>query len=360
LSPNATLDDDFLKNLEIAYAVVDTQRGSLMNSGRLTQDSALDFDPHLAAAPDGTLWLAWQSSPQLAGLGEAAAPNQLHAAAWDGKQWSAVETVTDQLIGTLWWSLAARDRQTVLVAADGTPRTPTATVQRDITIYQRTAGGWTSGRQVTRASSPSFAPRAAFTPAGQPVVAWYGQQSILGLSGDLSAAPSTWFTTTVDSGAALGAGTLLAGPEGQMALVWPGATPSGPDVWLARYDPTTRAWTGPVPVFADNNVEADLSAAARADGSLVLGLSRLAATTERVTTADGSALDVPASAASASLVVAELPGVFHARVAPTAASSVPWAALLAVVLVGLILLVGTAGMVLVLRRALPKRTDPRQ
>jgi hypothetical protein len=179
-----------------------------------------------------------------------------------------VETVTGKLAGTLWWSLAAQDRQTALLAADSRS---TSSGSRDIVVYQRAAGGWSPARSLAQGGL-NTAPRVAYTPEGQPVLAWYRDQSISGLVGDLGAAPTTWFTTTLDSAAALGGGWLLAGSAGQMALVWPGSTPVGPDVWLARYDPSMRAWAAPSPVFGDALEDADLSAAMRADGALVLGL----------------------------------------------------------------------------------------
>ncbi len=345
LGADSTLDDNFLKNLEITYAVVDVKTGAVASTGQLTNDSALDFDPHLAAARDGTVWLAWQSSPQLASVGEAAAPNQLLAAAWDGKQWSAVETVTGQLVGTLWWSLATQDRQTALVAADApAPGAATGGNGREIFVYQRAAKGWAAPRQITHNSVLDTAPRAAFTPEGQPALAWYSDQNMVGLVGDLGAAPSAWFTTTVDSGFALSAGSLLAGPGGQLALVWPGSTPSGP------YDPQAKSWAGPAPIFADDAQEVDVSAAARADGSLVLGLARLAATTESVPVPGGPALDVPASAASASLVVAEVPHVFSQAGEAQPSNGGPlWLVLIGLLCVALIA-IGGLGLVFGLRR----------
>jgi hypothetical protein len=208
---------------------------------------------------------------------------------------------------------------------------------------------------VTHVSAPSIAPRAAFTLEGQPVVAWYGQESILGLTGDLSTTPSPWFTTTVDTGAALGAGSLLAGPGGQLALVWPGAAPTGPDVWLARYDPAARTWASPAPIFGDNTPKADVSAASRVDGTLVLGLARLALTTDSVKLPDGSALDVPASAASASLVVAEVPQVFSQAGQAQASPGDPlWPVLIGAVCVASIG-IGGLGLVFGLRRRRARR-----
>ena len=348
LPADSTLDDNFLQNLEIAYAVVDAKTGSLVSTGQLTKDSVLDFDPHLAAARDGTVWLAWQASPGLNAIGSAAAPNQLRAAAWDGKQWSAVETVTDKLANTLWWSLAAQDKQNALVAAD---TAAASSGSRDILIYQRAVGGWAPARQLTHGGADNIGPRAAYTPEGRPVLAWYSDQSIRGLAGDLNSAPSIWFTTTVDSGAALGAGSLLAGAGGQLALVWPGSAPNGPDVWLAHYDPATQVWAGPAPVFGDSSQEADLSAAVREDGTLLLGLARVATTTESVTVPGGAAIDVPASGPTASLVVAEVPGVFETAGSPAQASAngLTWLFLAGLVVVA-ILVLGGVGLVFVLRR----------
>jgi hypothetical protein len=57
-------------------------------------------------------------------------------------------------------------------------------------------------------------------------------------------------------------------------------------------------------------------------------------------------------AASASLVVAEVPGVFSpaTAAAPAAANGLPWLLLLAAGVVGVVVVLGAAGMLFVLRR----------
>jgi hypothetical protein len=300
LSPDSGLDERFLRNLEVAYAVVEPKTGSVTASGRLTNDEALDFDVRLSAGHDGTLWAAWQSSPQAISVGDPQADNQLKAAAWDGQKWSPVETITNQLTGTLWWSLAAFDKNSVGEAADQVAGGAFDDAsQREIVMFERAAGGWEQPKRITHNTSADLAPRLALKPDGQFVLAWYNAGGIFGLSGDLATPPSTWFTATADTAAGLSAGTLLAGPRGELAMVWPGRTPTGPDLYPAKFDAASQKWDAPKPIMGGAVQENDVTASLRADGDLVMAFSQIAVITETTAWPDGQPVVLPALADSA-------------------------------------------------------------
>jgi hypothetical protein len=152
----------------------------------------------------------------------------------------------------------------------------------------------------------------------------------------------------------LSAGTLLASPRGDPALVWPGWTPTGPELYLAKFDAASQKWDAPKPIMGGAVQENDVTASLRADGDLVMAFSQIAVITETTAGPDGPPVVLPALADSASLAVAELPDVFGP--APTAAS--PLAAL-ALAGVGCVVLLGLATLGLVLLRLRRRRGEAR-
>jgi protein-S-isoprenylcysteine O-methyltransferase Ste14 len=87
---------------------------------------------------------------------------------------------------------------------------------------------------------------------------------------------------------------------------------------------------------------------------LLLGLSQITAATDSVTAVDGQSLDLPASAETANLAVAEVPGVFSPQSVSGSPSWTGWLfVLLAVVLAGLMLLgvIVISGVLVMQRRA---------
>ena len=55
--------------------------------------------------------IVWQSSEQGSLAGTANDPVALHAAFWDGTNWSTPATVANQLVGVFGWSAAAASTQ---------------------------------------------------------------------------------------------------------------------------------------------------------------------------------------------------------------------------------------------------------
>ena len=140
VAPDANgLTEAFARSLEIAWVEIDPGTAQVVHSGRLTTDSIMDFAPRLSAAPDGTVWLAWQRSPGTNVAGTAAAPNWLQAAKWTGTGWTTVETAGKNGVGTLFWDIAAVDGDRVWLAADVDMDGDMGTASdRELSVYKRT------------------------------------------------------------------------------------------------------------------------------------------------------------------------------------------------------------------------------
>lgn len=320
LAEGAALDEAFVSGLEIAYAVVDPASGAVTSHGQLTSDTRLDYGVQLATDSEGGVWAAWQHSPANALVGTAAAPNALQAARWDGAAWGAAQTVDENLTGTLWWQLAAHDAATAMILADLDTDGDLATGNdREILALTWDGAAWAS-HQLTNNNQPDLAPRAAYTPEGAPLAAWLAGGQVVGVQGDLTAAPSVWLAE--GGSTALGQGRLLAGPAGQLALLWPEMTPAGADVWLSVYSAESGTWRAPEVVFGSADwQETSLTAAAGPGGDVWLGLVRLPVETRAVTLPDGQTLDIPAAGDTAELAVAQVASVFSLPESPAEAPS---------------------------------------
>ncbi|TAK13593.1 MAG: hypothetical protein EPO32_04685 [Anaerolineae bacterium] len=309
LAEGDALDEAFVSGMEIAYVVVDATSGAVVSRGTLTQNATLDFGVQLGADGDGGVWAAWQTSPANGLVGTAAAPNALLAARWDGAAWGETQTASETLTGTLWWQLAAHDAQTAMILADTDTDGDLATgADREITALAWDGAAWTA-RQLTDNEVADLAPRAAYTPEGEPAAAWLSGGQVVGLTSDLTAVPQVWLAGGV--GTALGQGRLVAAEDGKLALVWPDMSPAGPDVLASKLDTTTGTWGAPEPLLASADAqEASLTAAAGPDGSLWLGYASLAVETRSITLPDGQTLDIPAAADIADLAVTQVADYF--------------------------------------------------
>jgi hypothetical protein len=300
----STLTEDYARGMEIKYAAVDPASGKITRQGALTDDNDLDFTPQIARGSDGSLWAAWQSSPSASLAGTKDSPNRLLAARWDGKQWSKVETAADNLAGTLYWNLAAGGKSALIAYDADTDGDLSTAADREIFAVESGAH-WGKPQQVTKNNAADSAPRAAYAPDGTLALAWLSGQTVMGVTGKLNAEPSVWLDPAQTTlGLQLNGGVLLAGAEGRLALVLPGASTAGPDVWLVSYDPTAKKWNLPTqPVFNTAEAESAISAGQTADGSVWISAAR--------TPVDQQAADqIAGSGSTADLVLTQEKDVF--------------------------------------------------
>ncbi|MBN2002001.1 MAG: hypothetical protein JXA21_01485, partial [Anaerolineae bacterium] len=308
LTADVVFDTDFAQVLEIFFAVIDPAKGKILRQAPLTSDNVMDFNPQLARGQDGALWLGWINSPGATLTGNAAEPNRVMAAQWDGARWTEPEAALDGLVGTLTWRLAARDTEQALIVADVDRDGKLSTAaDREIVVAERTDDGWASARDVTADAVLDMAPLAAYTPAGEPLLAWASEGTVFGLSGDLAAAPQSWLT--LDDATPLLNGVLLTGAGGERLLLWPEQT-AALDVNVSRYDPARGTWSAPEAFLSQTRQATSLTAGITAQGDLVVGLASLDPVTEAVTLETGETFAMPGQAQAASLLVAGVTSSF--------------------------------------------------
>lgn len=305
----AGLTVPFARSLDIAWAEVDPTAGQVVRRGSVASDNIMDFAPRLSAASDGTIWLAWQSSPGTNLAGSAQAPNHLKAAAWTGAGWTATETAAQNGVGTLFWDVSALDANRVWMVADVDVDGDLGTAaDREIYVYRRTSAGWAAAHRLTNDAVIDSGPLLALTSDGQPVMAWRHGESVLGLVGDpTSTQPQLWFDEGAGVGPMLGGGRLVTSGDGARALLWASGTAQGQDIWMSRFDPATKGWSRPAPLFRSNEQQSALSASTLPGGDIVLGLAAAPVTSQSVTFDGGGVAMVPTVGDAARLVVARIP-----------------------------------------------------
>ncbi len=193
---------------------------------RLMSESPGDEDyPAMAAGPDGRLWVAWISFQD--GLDTI----QLRSSP-DGKQWSAIETV----------SPAAGDfYQVALVSSEPNAVTVvwSAIVSGTVSLYSReyAQGSWSSARRLTSGPGPDTFPRLAAAPNGEVFLLWQSGAagntdiSLMVRRGGRWSAP----LKVTENPASDWEPAVAVNSRGEAAIAWDSYRHGNYDIFLRRY-----------------------------------------------------------------------------------------------------------------------------
>ncbi|MGA7731764.1 MAG: hypothetical protein WCD37_10905 [Chloroflexia bacterium] len=304
LGPNTSLTHDLLKGMEIAYAVMDTQ-GTPVKSGTLTDDSALDLGPQLAAASDGTVWLAWQSNPNGHLSANSDNRSEIKTARWTGQEWSTPEQAYREIESSVNWHLAAYDAETALIIA-----APHAVDSVSISTIERSGSGWAPPYTLATNVTPGARPRAAYSNS-EPVVAWSGENGISGLVGDLKATPALWLTDTATLEG------LTAGGSGTLALAMSGVSSEGAHaLMLSKYDPQAGEWSRPESLVGDWNATSAPAFVGNANGDVAVTYAQPVPTTEDIALPNSETIEVDGMPELANVQLARMPRVLSEASVP--------------------------------------------
>jgi len=220
------------------WSLLDTLPSAGMNKTR---------QPVLAAAPDGTLWLAWVAHDGV--------DDEVFASFWDGSRWSAPQQVSaDEADPALW------DRQPRLaVGRDGRPwlvwTGHQAGVDDEIFASHWTGTAWTSEQMVSRDDdSLDVWPTLALDSRDQPIVAWTADMTDADVSrrrilaSRWDAVDQAWTTEALASSplsvpADEERPALAVGSDGEIDLAWLASTASS--TALAHTTWAQDGWTTP-------------------------------------------------------------------------------------------------------------------
>lgn len=309
ITADSVFDQSLAKKFELAYAAVD-QDGKILTSGKLTDDDVFDFNPQIATGSDGSLWVFWQSSPSASMIGTASAPNQLKCARWNGKTWSKVQVITEELTGTIFWKAVINRGDDIRIVTDGDLDDDLSTASdREIFLYTYSRSGWKK-TQITHNDTSDTAPMIAFN-YGKLALAWVNNnQRLVGLVGSPSQEPATWLDekSGVSVWPALANGNLLGNPGGNLTMVWTDSTSEGIDIWLSQLQ-KDGSWSKPIAQLHNADQRKSVNAIFSAGGDLVMAMARVEIKPAKISLPDGTSITIPQTSENADLLITNVPGL---------------------------------------------------
>jgi hypothetical protein len=275
LTNGARLEEAFAAQ-DIAAARRDAATG-VWTSWLLAAHAHLEHNPLLREAADGSALAMWVENPSNTPHGASFAPNAVRSRVWRNGAWETVNLAAPAIGYLLWYDAAYDGRQAV--ALFNVDEDDNAATADDAEIYGASWNG-TNWSAVTRLTSNSVAdinPRIAFDADGRLVTIWQRGGELVARHGDLALDLPEPLGI---EGASISSRDLhlIRGQGSALAALWVDTADdgSGPDPFLALYDGAAGEWSRPVRVLRDAALERDLSAAFAPDGSLFIGLCRVA------------------------------------------------------------------------------------
>ncbi|MEM7125381.1 MAG: CARDB domain-containing protein [Chloroflexota bacterium] len=272
------LDVTFTRSIEI-YA--SSWNGASWNAPiSLTNNGLMDYMPKLATGNDGTVMALWHTGDGVDRVGSASYPISLTHAIWDGVNWStplnaipAQESLLDSALGVSTASEAAA----VIVKGMATQRT--ANVLSATELYYSTYDGatWSVLQRLTSNTGADVAPALVYDSEGNRHLLWLQEDSLLWLKNSWNSADAQIIWPASAAGV-VGNFRLSAGPNGQLAVVWPGNSDGKSSTAYMRYDPATNRWSAPNHLTTDVALDSAHAAAISASGDLHIGYNKTAIT----------------------------------------------------------------------------------
>ncbi|SMO64108.1 T9SS type A sorting domain-containing protein [Gracilimonas mengyeensis] len=234
-SPPASLEEveNYAGSFDLSYALVDVASESILESGRLTEDSHADMDPKLVQGTGGSVLLAWASLSGTFG-GSDENPMSFKSILWNNGQWQA-ETVAAENLGNISsWDVAHLDVQNSLLTFT-TDESEQDDASSLVTI-NRTDGNWESPSTLNNGSVHA-AVHAAYESSGEAKLLWARDSMMVASTASSPANADTVFSIIPDDYNLLAAGEFSA-TNGRFFFGWPGS--NGPEFVTDSADTWTR------------------------------------------------------------------------------------------------------------------------
>ena len=267
--------EDLPPELEIVYAVYTPGSSSWSTPAALTDDTEMDFAPKLCRAPNGSVMLFWQKNPAGELIGTDASPTTVMTAVWNAgaKSFDTPAALPFTFKGASEFDFACDDA-TATVAyiqdADLDLSTPTDT---ELHVTRMTSGNWSSPVALTANAVIDGNPRLLTGGGVNPELLWLQDGDLRRLTG--------WDTPASES-VRPGSGSLqftsfeLARDSAdRIAVLWPGVTDDGADLFYSVYDPTRQTWSGDSRLTFNKPAEKDFKGLFDKDGVLHVIYNRI-------------------------------------------------------------------------------------
>lgn len=240
-------------NLEISVAWFDPASGSWLPQLTLTTNAFLDRSPKLAGPARDSVLLTWVANPTSHLTGNAAEPNQIWSARWDGVAWSSPEVVATLTNALIRYDLAYDGTNGNLVMCLDMDNVVTNVNDQELFRIPYAAGAWGGVERLTEDELPDANPQLAMNPAGQVVLAWLRGDELcsavdFNLAGRQVIRTNGYSSNLADFKLAISDG-------GGMAALWSEPSAFASDLWAVLYDPVFQRWGAPRQLTADAETE---------------------------------------------------------------------------------------------------------
>ena len=267
-----SLNITFAQSLEIAAGAWNGSNWSAPVT--LTNDGLMDFAPRLSSGSDGSVMALWQTNDGTDMLGTAAHPLTYTYALWDGTGWltpTAALTGLHDVVGTAFAAYSSTQAALVYaVDADGE-----MTTTADADLYYSTFDGsdWSGPTRLMTDTTADAAPALAYDADGSRHLLWLRGRDLVWLEDSWDIGDVQMVRTSSTEGGFLGF-ELSRDLNGNLSLIWQTMGDDGADLAYSIYDAAHDAWGADQALTSDADVETAHSPTF-ADGSLYLAYQKI-------------------------------------------------------------------------------------
>ncbi|HVT15895.1 MAG TPA: PKD domain-containing protein [Thermoanaerobaculia bacterium] len=239
----------FYNRLEVVSAVFDPASRTWGTVTPLTDDNAMDIDPHLSSDGAGHLLLTWLSNPAGEFFSTPANPSTLKFSLWSNSGWTPAAPLATGLIGVGDHAPAFRgDRGVIIVPREPAPSSPGV-----LDLYTWNGAAWSGPVMLEADGVENRHPSVAYDAQGEAHIVWLRGRDLAHATVRRSAPEVIRPGST--SLAFYGA-KLLTGSQGFLTLIWQEVVDNGPaSLFATSYDPQSATWSADLRL-SDDPIEA--------------------------------------------------------------------------------------------------------
>jgi antitoxin component YwqK of YwqJK toxin-antitoxin module len=261
----ATVIEDRIQGLEIAYSLYNANTRAWSTPTLLTNNNHFDYNPTLAAS-ENTALLLWQSNPQNLLLPTAQAPGEIKTAIFSGSTFGTVIDFPHTILPSEKGSLAYDSSGTVFAWIQDLDGDPATVDDSELYWSQHDGTSWLAPERITNNNTSDSAPQVFCLHEGQFEIAWVNGNNIVRLADPAS---KTYEIIRESDSAAPAQFDLACAPDGKIAALWSSVADTQSDLRFALYDPINRTWSEEIALTQTENFEASPAFTFDADGQLL-------------------------------------------------------------------------------------------
>jgi hypothetical protein len=258
--PDNATTDQMMSTVEIATSFFDTQSKTWIKTQRITNNTFLDRSPTLSAANSNDAMLVWISNQHNDLRGDAANPNTLWSAHWDGTAWSTPQVIGMMSNAILKYDLRYNGSEANLILVVDTDNDPTTDSDHELYRAHFQNGVWESIVRITVDAVPDENPHIAVDSTGRNILVWLkGDQVFSAIDLDMTKGNPI---ANPGSSTNIGDFKVASSPSKGIAIVWPETSAtSDSELQAIFFDPVIGVWGNKEQLTSDQLLKQHLAVA---------------------------------------------------------------------------------------------------